>query len=144
MLGIFVLVKLKAFRPATLLKRDSNSCIFLWNFPKFLRTPILKNICEWLLLISRKTCFEDDFVYLFRILDFFINNLQSSLFMNGAWFHLIIFDFKEPVFLVEQKKMSVSLLYGSYSLLYVSLYNYLIKLMTNVFWILFGVFVSRT
>ena len=36
----------KAFKPRTLLKRDSNTGIFLWN----LRNLILKNICERLLL----------------------------------------------------------------------------------------------
>ena len=35
-------------RPATLLKRDYYTSIFL--FAKFLKTPILKNICERLLL----------------------------------------------------------------------------------------------
>ena len=38
-----------SFRPATLLKRDSNT-VFPVNIGKFLRTPILKNICERLLL----------------------------------------------------------------------------------------------
>ena len=42
-----LLIKLQAFSPATLLKRLQHKC-----FPvKFLRTPILKNICERLLLI---------------------------------------------------------------------------------------------
>ena len=36
-------------RPATLLKRDSNTC-FPVKSVKFLRTPILKNVCERLLL----------------------------------------------------------------------------------------------
>ena len=36
-------------RPVTLLKRDSNSC-FPVNIAKFLGAPVLKNICEWLLL----------------------------------------------------------------------------------------------
>ena len=39
----------KVFRGATLLKRDSNTC-FPVKFAEFLRTPILKNICERLLL----------------------------------------------------------------------------------------------
>ena len=38
-----------SFRPTTLLKRDSNK-LFPVNIGKFLRTPILKNICERLLL----------------------------------------------------------------------------------------------
>ena len=37
-------------RPATLLKRDSNAVVFLWIFWNFLRTSILKNISERLLL----------------------------------------------------------------------------------------------
>ena len=41
-----------AFRPATLLKWDSKIDLFLVKFTKFLRTPILKNICERLLCIS--------------------------------------------------------------------------------------------
>ena len=42
-------LKLKAFRSATLLRRDSKTC-FLVNMIKFLRAPILKNISERLLL----------------------------------------------------------------------------------------------
>ena len=44
------LIKLKAFRSATL-KRDSTAGVFLQNLKNFLRTPILKNICERLLLL---------------------------------------------------------------------------------------------
>ena len=36
-----------SFRPANLLKRDTNTCLTLWNF---LRTYILRNICKGLLL----------------------------------------------------------------------------------------------
>ena len=46
------LMKSYAFRPATLLKWDSKIDLFLVKFAKFLRTPILKNICELLLCIS--------------------------------------------------------------------------------------------
>ena len=35
-----------AWRPATLLKRDSNASFFSVIIAKFLRTPILKSICE--------------------------------------------------------------------------------------------------
>ena len=43
--------KSQAFRPATLLKRDSYiGEIFPVKFDKFLRTSTLKNICERLLL----------------------------------------------------------------------------------------------
>ena len=45
------LIKLPAFRPGTLLKRDSNTGVFQWNLQRFLRTPALKNICDRLLLI---------------------------------------------------------------------------------------------
>ena len=46
----FFLIKLKTFRPATLLKRDANT-VFVCKFATFLRTSIFKNICEGLLLI---------------------------------------------------------------------------------------------
>ena len=42
-------IKLQSSRPATLLKRDSNTGVFLRNLRRFLRKPILKNICERLL-----------------------------------------------------------------------------------------------
>ena len=38
------------WRPASLLKRDSNTGVFLWNSRKILRTRTLKNICERVLL----------------------------------------------------------------------------------------------
>ena len=41
-----------AFRPATLLKRDSKIDLFLVKFARILRAPILKNICKRLLCIS--------------------------------------------------------------------------------------------
>ena len=44
------LIKFQVFRPATLLKRDSNTGVFQVKFAKFLRTPILKNIFERLRL----------------------------------------------------------------------------------------------
>ena len=43
------LTNLWAFRPATLLKKIQNRC-FPEKLAKFVRTPILKNICEQLLL----------------------------------------------------------------------------------------------
>ena len=46
------LMKSYAFRPSILLKRDSKIKFFLVKFAKFLRTPILKNICKRLLCIS--------------------------------------------------------------------------------------------
>ena len=48
-LGLF-LIKLQGVRPATLLKRDSGTGLFPVKSMKYLRTPILKNICERLLL----------------------------------------------------------------------------------------------
>ena len=39
----------EAFRPATLLKRDSNT-VFPVKFVKFFKTCVLKNICDRLLL----------------------------------------------------------------------------------------------
>ena len=47
------LIKFQAFRPAALLKRNSNTNAFL--IAKHWRTPILKNICERLLLTLAKT-----------------------------------------------------------------------------------------
>ena len=45
------LINLQVFRLATLLKRDSNTGIYLpVKFAKLLRTPILKNNCERLLM----------------------------------------------------------------------------------------------
>ena len=37
------LIKSEAFRPATLLKRDSNPCVFLWNLWNFWEHLFLKN-----------------------------------------------------------------------------------------------------
>ena len=42
-------IKLQVIRPATLLKGESNTC-FPVNIAKFLITPVLKNMCIWLLL----------------------------------------------------------------------------------------------
>ena len=47
---------MQVFRPAILLKRDSSTSVFLWNMQKILRTPILNNICEQLLLCINKRC----------------------------------------------------------------------------------------
>ena len=44
-----LLIALQVFRRATLLK-DTPTLMFPMKFAKFLRTPILKNICERLLL----------------------------------------------------------------------------------------------
>ena len=41
-------IKLQAFSPATVLKRDSSHGCFPVKFAKFFRTPILKNICKLL------------------------------------------------------------------------------------------------
>ena len=47
--GISFWIKMQAFRAPALLKGDSNTGVFA-NIEKTLRTPILKNICERLLL----------------------------------------------------------------------------------------------
>ena len=47
--GISFLIKMQAFRAPALLKRNSKAGVFA-NIEKFLRTNILKNICERLLL----------------------------------------------------------------------------------------------
>ena len=49
------LIKLQAFRPATLLKRDFNTGVFPVNIAKFLKTTILKNMTgSWSLKIPEK------------------------------------------------------------------------------------------
>ena len=54
------LIKLKVFRSATLLKRDSNTRVFFSvKFAKVLRTPSLKNICEQLLLEASTLTFRN-------------------------------------------------------------------------------------
>ena len=45
------LIKLQAFKPINLLKRDSYTDVFI-KVGKLLRTPILKNLCEQLLLVK--------------------------------------------------------------------------------------------
>ena len=45
------LIKLGAWKSPTLLKRDSTHC-FPLKFVRFLKTPILKSICERLLLLT--------------------------------------------------------------------------------------------
>ena len=47
---ILFLAKMKAYRPANLLKRHYKADVYLTVIAKFLRTDILKNICERLLL----------------------------------------------------------------------------------------------
>ena len=44
--------KVADLKPATLLKKDSNTDFFPVNITKFLRAPILKNICEPLHLMN--------------------------------------------------------------------------------------------
>ena len=54
------LIKLEAWRPATVLKRGFNTGVFQWNLQNILRTLILKNIYEataseiWKLVVFRK------------------------------------------------------------------------------------------
>ena len=50
------LIILQASRPAALLKSNF-SAVFTVNYAKFLRKPILKNICEWLLLKFNESVF---------------------------------------------------------------------------------------
>ena len=53
------LIKLKAFRSATLLKRDSNTAVFVWILRNFQEHLFLKNICEPLLLVCFATSYND-------------------------------------------------------------------------------------
>ena len=48
--GVSFLIKMQAYRPATLFKRHCNTGVFLTVLRNFERTGILKNICERLLL----------------------------------------------------------------------------------------------
>ena len=52
------LIKLQALRPGALLKRSSNTGVFLWSLQNFWRIPILKKIYKRLLLVllSRFNC----------------------------------------------------------------------------------------
>ena len=47
------LIKMQAFRPTTLFKKCSNTSVFLLNISKLLRTPLLKNISERLVLSKK-------------------------------------------------------------------------------------------
>ena len=51
--GKYLCWSLFSLRPSTFLKRDSNTGAFL--ITRFLRTSILKKICQWLLLKSEGT-----------------------------------------------------------------------------------------
>ena len=46
----FFLIKPQALRPATLLKRDSNTGVFLWNWRSFSWTASFTEHLQWLLL----------------------------------------------------------------------------------------------
>ena len=46
--------KVAGLGPATLVKRDPNTGVFLRNFSKFLRTPYLIEHLHWLLLVLNK------------------------------------------------------------------------------------------
>ena len=59
------LMKLQAFKPRTSSKRDSNTDV---NIKWFLRKPILKNICKWLLLHFQKAFSKNFFGANFYIL----------------------------------------------------------------------------
>ena len=48
----YFLIKLQACRSAAFFKKRCQHRCFLVSIAKFLRTPILKNICKWLLLYS--------------------------------------------------------------------------------------------
>ena len=68
-------IKLQAFRAASLLKRDSNIDIFSVKFVKFLRAPILKNVCERLL---QNFHFGEKPHLLNKILGFMILQIRSK------------------------------------------------------------------
>ena len=74
------LIKLQSFRAANLLKRDSNTGVFLWTFSK---TPILKNICEQLLLYL--TDFSEQLLFGEAI---FYNSL-SNMFISSSYFTFV-------------------------------------------------------
>ena len=53
------LINLQTWRPTSLLKRDSNTVVFPMNVTKFLKTPILKNLCKRLLVPFQKIGGDD-------------------------------------------------------------------------------------
>ena len=73
---IIFLIKLQAFRLATLLKRYSNTGVPQWNLRSFKRTPILKNICERLLFTGNFLVFVSNWDHRITLIDtnlFFFN-----------------------------------------------------------------------
>ena len=60
----FILIKLRAFRPATLLKRDSNTNIFVWNFQNFLEHLF------WRTSVNGRFYFKSTIIYAFMPLCF--------------------------------------------------------------------------
>ena len=122
------LIKLRALRPATLLKRESSTGIFLWilvfsseyfeffkntYFQKYLRTatsvrsPILKNICEHLLLsnviLTRTT-------YSFKILVSnrkYENNLKNRESQKNIYFTILMFYYQIPWFYQDFKSQNL-------------------------------------
>ena len=62
----FFLIKLRAFRNATLLKRDSNTIIFVWNFQNFLEHLF------WRTSVNGRFCFKSTIVYAFMPLCLYI------------------------------------------------------------------------
>ena len=81
------LIKLETFRSATLLKRDSNIDVFPVNIAKFLRTPLLKNICGCFCAVSLlQDCFP---VHITE--NFYIINIHACSWCSSANFKINLY-----------------------------------------------------
>ena len=74
-----------------LLKRDSKTDKFSVKPAKFLRTPISKNICEWLLLLSAHV-FDDNFEHKFVYLFYTIKEAKTSFVPNNQYHRHVHLD----------------------------------------------------
>ena len=81
----FFLIKLPNFRSANLLKRDSNTGVFLWILQNFWKRLILKKICEWLLLNNVKWKYSS-----MKTVKYVLNvspHSQENTFTGVSFFH---------------------------------------------------------
>ena len=76
--------KMQAYRPGNLLKRHSTIGVFLTVIAKFLRTTILKNICERLLLRVFAFMLVRAFPYMNKYDNYFCARALFSTKLQGA------------------------------------------------------------
>ena len=86
---------LQVSRPGILLKRDSNTVSFRWILRnlRFEVTPILRNICEWLLLYESELFMFLHYDVIFYCLLYWKSILfvtQRNFFLNFLFFFLIL------------------------------------------------------